>query len=215
MDKTPGLRERKKERTRKLISDTARTLFAERGFEAVSVSEVAKAAEVSDATVFNYFPTKEDLIYDGMERVEEELLRAVRERPAGESVVRAFGRFVLDVRGALAAEDEESAKSLAKISRMIATSPALLSREREILNRYAGSLATLIAEETSAERGDIRPSVAALALIGLHASLIAYVRPRLLEKSPDLRRIAREVRAQGERALKLLEEGLAGYAVKR
>ena len=215
MDPSEGLRERKKQKTRRLISETARRLFAERGFEAVSVSEVAKDAEVSEATVFNYFPTKEDLVYEGMERFEEEMLQAVRARPAGESVVQAFGRFVLRVRGALAAEDEESAESLTKISRMIAASPALRAREREILSRYADSLAALIGEETDAEKGDIRPAVVAQALIGLHASLIAYVRPRLLEESPDLRRIAREVRVQGEKALGLLEEGLGGYALRR
>src|SRR6516165_949039 len=62
-----GLRERKKQRTRELISDTARKLFAERGFERVSVAEIARAAEVSGATVFNYFPTKEDLVFSGFE----------------------------------------------------------------------------------------------------------------------------------------------------
>lgn len=214
MDSPEGLRERKKQRTRKLISETARRLFAERGFESVSVSEVAREAEVSEATVFNYFPTKEDLVYEGMERFEAEMLEAVRERPAGESVVKAFGRFVLTIRGALAAGDAQSARSLTSISRMIARSSALLAREREILNRYAESLAALLAEETKAEKGDIRPAVAARALIGLHASLIAFVRPRLLEEPPDLERIAREVRAQGESGLKLLERGLGSYAVK-
>ncbi|MGA2763272.1 MAG: TetR family transcriptional regulator [Spirochaetia bacterium] len=209
------MRERKKQKTRGLISETARRLFAERGFEAVSVSEVAKEAEVSETTVFNYFPTKEDLVYEGMERFEEGMLQAVRERPIGESVVRAFGRFVLRIRGALAAEDEQTAGSLAKISRMIASSPALLAREKEILSRYGESLGALLAKELNAEKGDIRPAVVAQTLIGLHASLIAFVRSRLLEQAPDLHRIAREVRAQGGKALTLLEEGLGGYALKR
>jgi AcrR family transcriptional regulator len=58
-------------------------MFVERGFDAVSVAAVARAAEVSEATVFNYFPTKEDLVYQGMEAFETELLAAVRDRPAG------------------------------------------------------------------------------------------------------------------------------------
>ncbi len=215
MDSPEGLRERKKQRTRSLISETARRLFAERGFEAVSVSEVAKEAEVSEATVFNYFPTKEDLVYEGLERFEEEMLQAVRERPTGESVVQAFGRFVLQVRGDLASEDKQTAKSLAKISRMIVSSPSLRARERDILSSYADSLGALIAQEIDAEKGDIRPTVVARALIGLHASLIAFVRLRLLEQAPNLRQIAKEVHAEGEKALKLLEDGLSDYALKR
>src|SRR5262252_1457865 len=85
-----GLRERKKRQTRQLIFDSARRLFEERGFERVSVAEVARAADVSEVTVFNYFPTKEDLYYGGMQFFEEELLEAVSTRPAGEPAVKAF-----------------------------------------------------------------------------------------------------------------------------
>src|SRR3954469_2117860 len=91
----PGLRERKKEATRRLIAETARRLFAERGFDAVTVAEVARAADVAEKTVFNYFPTKEDLFYSNMEAFEERLLAAIRERPQGETVLEAFGRFFL------------------------------------------------------------------------------------------------------------------------
>ena len=115
-----GLRERKKQQTRQLLAETARRLFAERGFEHVSVAEIARAADVSEPTVFNYFPTKEDLVYSGLERFEDDLLAAIRDRPAGETVLQAFGRFILPPRGFLAAEDEHSAARLLEISRMIA-----------------------------------------------------------------------------------------------
>src|SRR2546421_9384380 len=105
MSQASGLRERKKQQTRQLIADTARRLFAERSFDAVTVAEVARAADVSEATVFNYFPTKEDLFYSGLESFEEELLAAIRERKTGESVLGAFARFVLQRRGLLAAKD--------------------------------------------------------------------------------------------------------------
>src|ERR687887_78021 len=85
----PGLRERKKQQRRQLIAETARRLFAERGFDRVTVAEIARAANVSEGTVFNYFPTKEDLFYDRMEVFESALLEAIREREAGEAVPEA------------------------------------------------------------------------------------------------------------------------------
>src|SRR6185437_15264935 len=155
----PGLRERKKVRTRELIAETARTLFAERGFEAVTVAEVARAADVSQQTVFNYFPTKEDLVFWRLEAFEAELLAAVRDRPAGEPVVAAFGRFVRRPRGLLAEQD--------------AAARELLAGERETLARYTASLAALIAQEQGAGPADIAPSVAANALMGVHHALVA------------------------------------------
>src|SRR4051812_43244994 len=103
-----GLRERKKHRTRELLAETAWRLSAERGFDQVTVAEIASAAEVSEATVFNYFPTKEDLVFHRMERFEQELLTAIRERASGESIVQAFGRFVLTPRGFLASDEPEA-----------------------------------------------------------------------------------------------------------
>src|SRR5436190_16376375 len=102
MSQELGLRERKKRQTRELIAQQARRLFGERGFEAVTVAEVARAADVSEATVFNYFPTKEDLFYSDLEAFEEELLSAVRDREPGESMLEALGRFILAPRGLLA-----------------------------------------------------------------------------------------------------------------
>src|SRR6266508_6452898 len=100
-----GLRERKKQRTRERIAETAQRLFRERGFDAVSVAEIARAADVAEKTVFNYFPTKEDLFYSRLESFEEELLAAIRAREPGESVLAAFGRFVLKPSGLLARKD--------------------------------------------------------------------------------------------------------------
>lgn len=214
MDAEPGLRERKKLRTRRLIAETAVRLFAERGFDAVPVAAVARAAEVSEATVFNYFPTKEDLVYQGMEAFEAELLDGVRNRPPGESIVAAFGRFVLRPRGFLSAPDEDSARFLIAVSKMIAASPALRSREREILARYTESLARLIAEDTAADPDDLRPWVVARALIGTHQSLIEFVRRHLTDDAADHVALAREVWARGREALALLEQGLAGYGAK-
>src|SRR3979490_3139741 len=123
-----GLRERKKQQTRQLIAETARRLFGERGFERVTVAEIARAAEVSEQTVFNYFPTKEDLVYWRLESFEDELLAAIRNREPGESVLEAFAGFVLQRRGLLAQPDPEARERLAGLTRMITESPALLAR---------------------------------------------------------------------------------------
>src|SRR4029453_8559307 len=85
-----GLRERKKEQTRQLIAQTAWRLFADRGFDGVTVAEVARQAEVAVATVFNYFPTKEDLFYERLEAFEARLMEAVATRAAGESGLGGF-----------------------------------------------------------------------------------------------------------------------------
>ena len=130
-----GLRELKKQRTRQLIADTAWRLFAERGFDAVPVAEIAREAEVSEATVFNYFPTKEDLVFHRMEAFEDELLDAIRERGEDESIVEAFGRFVLRPRGFLGSDDPEATEGMRRVAWVMTGSQALQAREREILDR--------------------------------------------------------------------------------
>jgi AcrR family transcriptional regulator len=209
-----GLRERKKQQTRELIAQTARRLFLERGFDHVPVAEVARAADVSEKTVFNYYTRKEDLVYFQLEAFEEELLAAVRDRAPGESVLDAFSRFVLQRRGLLAESDPEAAERLAALTRMITESPALLTREREIFERYTDSLAELLARETGAARDDVEPRVVANALMGVHRALVDFTRRRIVagERNP---RLHRQVRAQGRRALARLERGLEGYGERR
>jgi AcrR family transcriptional regulator len=199
---TTGLRERKKQQTRELIAETARRLFGERGFEAVTVAEIAREANVSAQTVFNYFPTKEDLVYWRLESFEEELLSCIRERAQGESVLSAFGRFVRAPRGMLGTYDPERRERLAAITRMIAESPALAAREQQIFAGYTDHLAELLG-------GDVEARVAANALIGVHRALVDYARRRVLEGARE--GLAEEVRAQADAALGLLERGMGTY----
>lgn len=202
-----GLRERKKQRTRQLIADTAWQLFAQRGFDQVPVAEIAAAAEVSEATVFNYFATKEDLVFHRMEAFEQELLGAIRDRPPGESIVQAFGRFVLTPRGFLSRTDPAADESMRTVARVMTGSPALQARQRDILDGYTDTLAAHIADERGAGADDVEPWVIANALIGLHRGLISYTHRQALA-GVENRRIARNVRTQGKRALTALEQGL-------
>jgi AcrR family transcriptional regulator len=91
-----GLRELKKARTRQHIADTAARLFAERGYEHVAVTDVAREAEVAEQTVYNYFPTKERLVIDREEQIQDRLCELIRSRPPGVTPAAAIREFVLE-----------------------------------------------------------------------------------------------------------------------
>jgi AcrR family transcriptional regulator len=203
-----GLRERKKQQTRRAIREAAMRLFLERGFDQVSVAEVARAADVSEATVFNYFPTKEALVYERMDAFEQELLAAVRARPEGESVLRSFVRFILDRSDNAATGDGR--RRVAALTRLAAASPSLMARERQIVARYTDALAALLAEESGAAADDIEPRIAAEAMMAFHRSLIDFARQRAVSRKSNTS-FASEIRAAGEQALTLLEGGLRDY----
>src|SRR5262245_3502862 len=132
MDFSPGLRERRKRLTRQTISDVATMLIAERGFDNVTVAEIAAAANVSKMTVFNYFPRKEDLVFDRQDEMIEFLERAVRERRPGESIAAALRRLVLDL-----LMQRHPLSGLRDGAHwfwdVVAASPTLVSRSREML----------------------------------------------------------------------------------
>ncbi|MGY0492713.1 TetR/AcrR family transcriptional regulator [Streptomyces sp. WG-D5] len=95
-DRTPGLREQKKQRTRRTLSETAVRLFMEKGYDNVSVAEVAAAAEVSKPTLFRYFAAKEDLVLHRFADHEDEAARVVAGRGEGEAPLGALRRNFLD-----------------------------------------------------------------------------------------------------------------------
>ena len=208
-----GLRERKKQRTRQHIAETARRLFAERGFEHVPIAEIAAAADVAVQTVFNYFPTKEDLVYWRLSSFEDELLGAIREREPGRSALEAFQDFLMAQQGLLGQHDPAAREELEAFTRMIVESPALQAREGQIFAGYTRTLAALLAEETGAKPADIRPRVAADAMIGVHRALVDYARGRIVagELGP---RLTRDIRAQARQAFALLDGQLGEYARK-
>ncbi|MFE3876690.1 TetR family transcriptional regulator [Kitasatospora sp. NPDC059146] len=96
MNQQMGLRERKKERTRETIGATAIRLFLDKGFDQVSITEIAEAADVSRRTLFAYFPTKEDLVLQRFADHEDEAARTVRARPDGLPPLEALRAAHLD-----------------------------------------------------------------------------------------------------------------------
>jgi AcrR family transcriptional regulator len=207
-----GARERRRQETRSRIVDAAAELFAERGFDAVSVMEIAKRAGVVEKTVFNHFPVKEGLVFEADPPMRAALLDAVRRRPSGESVAAAAGSFVVGAVSLLGSP--EAADGIAQIARVVRGSRTLQVREREIVGELTNALAELIAEETGAQPGQVEPWLAAHAVLGLYASLLELARDRVLAGvgGPEL---SAELRRQGRRGLALLQFGLAGYAKRR
>ena len=204
-----GLRERKKAQTRQLIADTAWRLFADRGFERVTVAEVAREAQVAVATVFNYFPTKEDLFFFRLEAFGADLVEAVASRSAGEPALVAFRRQLLGAGGLLAqveTGDDQALERLRTVNRVIAASPALQARERQAFAHTADALADRLA----AGPGDLGAQVAANALVGVQRALVDYTRRRVLSDD-DPAHLAADVRALAERAFALLAHGLGDY----
>jgi AcrR family transcriptional regulator len=207
-----GVRERRRQETRERIVEAAAELFADRGFDSVSVLQIAKRAGVVEKTVFNHFPVKEGLVFDADPPMRAALVDAVRRRPAGESVSAAAGSFVVAAMSRLGSPD--AVDGVAEMAKVIRGSRTLQIREREILGALTDALAALIAEETGARPGEIEPWLAAHAVLGLYASLLELARDRVLSGlgGPEL---TSELLRQGQRGLSLLQFGLAGYAKRR
>ena len=127
MTESNGLRERKKRRTHEAILNAALALFVEHGFDQVSITQVAEAAEVSRRTLFSYFPTKEDLVTFRLSDHETESARVVRARPSGQAPVEALREHYLD---ALARRDPITGltdlEPALQLFRLIMTTPSLL-----------------------------------------------------------------------------------------
>ena len=178
-ERGPGRRELRRQETRARIVDAAAELFAERGFDAVSVMEIAKRAGVVEKTVFNHFPVKEGLVFDADPPMRAALLDAVRRRPSGESVSAAAGSFVVSAMSMLGSP--EAADGVARMARIVRSSRVLQVREREILVELTDSLADLSPRRPAPAAGQVEPWLAAHAVLGLYASLLELARDRVLD----------------------------------
>lgn len=203
---TEGLRERKKRETRERISDIATGLFIARGFDNVTVAEVAQAADVSVNTVFNYFSTKEDLFADRQELAVELPQQVLRERGPGESVVRAFRRDFLDAVGTRHWRYGLNAGTDV-FTRVVNASPALVARMREVGDGRERGLARALAGELGARPGDLTPAMVAAHVLNTTRILSEHAVAMMLAGEP-WERIEPSLRAQAESAFDLLEAGL-------
>jgi AcrR family transcriptional regulator len=158
-----GRRERKKAQTRKAIADTALRLFLERGFDNVSIKEIADAADVAVTTVFKHFPSKEALTFDEDAHIEAALVAAVRDRPEGASVLEAL-------RDHLLAQMHYEHEEVGDFLRLIEETPALRDYGHRMWMRHETALARAIAAAVGVQADDVK--AAALAHFALEARAV-------------------------------------------
>jgi AcrR family transcriptional regulator len=172
-----GLRERKKRETRAAISASATALFARQGFEATTISDVAREAGVAKMTVTNYFALKEDLVFDRRAEIVDRLAGAVRDRGPRTSVLDAIRRSLH--RGL---EDRNPTFGFIgpRFAEMVLASPALAVSERAMFDAQEQALAA----ELSAGAGDVEMELAAAALASIFRILYYEGRRRLLSGEP-------------------------------
>ena len=207
-----GLRERKKRQTRQYISDVATGLFIERGFDAVTVAEVAEAANVSVNTVYNYFPAKEDLFLDRSKGIVDRLSRWVRGRDVGESAAAAVLR---ELRGEVEAVSPRVGllAGYDRFLRVIHDAPTLRSRLWSIQQEVQENLETTLREETGAAPGDPLPALIAGQINWLHQTVMGSIgREMVAGRKPD--EVSRETLALLDDMEELLSDKVLNYAVR-
>ena len=204
-----GLRERKKRATREALAATARRLFAERGFDAVTVAEIAVAADVSEKTVFNHFATKEDLVFAGGDTRLAQLRADIVERAGGVSVLDVFRANSEAMLDAVAAGERDDRLV---VPRIVRDSPTLQKRLAAGWEREAATLVAVVAEATGADDDDLVPAVVARTLAWTLITIFRAAFDGLLA-GEDPEQLAARLRPQAARAYDRLAAGLGDYGV--
>ncbi|WP_410669315.1 TetR/AcrR family transcriptional regulator [Amycolatopsis sp. cmx-4-68] len=170
MTEVIGRRERKKAQTRQALADAALELFLERGYDQVGVKEIADAADVSVTTLFKHFPSKEALVFDLEGDIEAALVKAVRGRPPGWSIVDALREHIL--------RDVSDGGPNEEFLRLIESTPALRDYGRKMWMRHETALAQAIAEEAGAPEGDVGCAALARFALASRELVVAHENPR-------------------------------------
>jgi AcrR family transcriptional regulator len=207
-DMTSGLRERRKRETRQAISDIATGMFAARGYDQVTIAEIAAAAGVAKMTVTNYFPRKEDLVFDQAEGLIRQLAEVIATRAPGESLLAAVRR---DYAAAVARGDVSLGLSSPAFARMIQDAPALASRALEMLNQREQALGDAIAAETGTDNPQQRVVAALLVSVPRVLSAEAFRRSLAGEPRDEIRAVLAE---QATAGFDLLEPALGDYLIR-
>ncbi len=207
-DREPSLRERQKRETHAVIAGAAEALFAARGFHAVTVEEVARAAGVSRQTVFNHFPNKEDLVFDRAPEAEALMVAAVRAGIAGAGLVASFREMTRSFWSSM--ESLPDPRPRGGFFDLVDASPALQAYARDASSRATARVAETIAEEVQADPDDLRPHVVAAALTSVYDAIFAAAQRKIVAGEHP-RRFLPTLLDQAERAYDLLEAGIGHY----
>jgi AcrR family transcriptional regulator len=160
MDARPGLRERKKQRTREAIAHAAHELFVERGYHATTLPDIAEAADVSTRTIFAYFPSKEDILFSHFAEMKDALARSLAERPEGRDALETVREFILSSH-----ELEQGKSELdARLQACVTSDPALRTSLRARIAQLAELIAPAIAQDIGVPEDDLRTQVVAASL---------------------------------------------------
>ena len=166
-----GLRERKKQRTREQIIDAAMRLFAERGYPATTIADIATAADVAPRTFFSYFPSKEAVVFHDVDRDLDALASALRDRLPGETAFDALRRWIDAVFDQAMADEGEALlrKRLCRENEGLANFQAgILARVQELL---LDAVANDLGEPPDALRPQLVTAAAVAALTSLETSI--------------------------------------------
>jgi AcrR family transcriptional regulator len=163
----PGLRERKKQRTREQIVEAAMRLFAERGYHATTVADIATAAGVAPRTFFTYFPSKEAVVFHNLDRDLDSLASALRDRLPGETAFDALRRWIDAMFDAWLAEEDEALLR----KRLCREDEGLANYQGGIFARIHELLLAAIADDLGEQQDALRPRLVTAAAIAALMSL--------------------------------------------
>jgi AcrR family transcriptional regulator len=203
-----GLRERKKRLTRQRISDVATALFIARGFDHVRVAEIAERVGVSEKTIYNYFPTKESLVFDNADEELSRLASALRNRPGGVSPTSVVVETLkMETARLLVAVGDARLDFLPAFGEMVRETPSLRAAWGEHRHRLAEAISEMLAQGAGTDPRDPEPIVAGRALVSL-LELFYESQLRRIEEGLTGDSLRAAVESDLDRGARLLDTGL-------
>jgi AcrR family transcriptional regulator len=162
MEATPGLRERKKQRTRERIVEAAFELFDERGFDGTTIADIADAADIAPRTFFAYFPSKDDVVFHDFEAKHALIASWLDER---EPDTNAIDALRAGIAGVTVEMDRESAREKRCRTRLVRENESLAAHSQHLMGKFGELIAEAAARDLGDEPGDLRPRLVAAATV--------------------------------------------------
>jgi len=173
-----GVRGRQKQQTRKRLQGAAKDLFERKGYDDVTVAEIAAAADVSVKTLFQYFHAKEDLLLAELDQTHADMIRWLRDRDAGQTPLQAVSDWLFDW------EERGPPDGFERFMRMVGTGPAVQSMRRRLYEEWEGELVAVLADEANEARPNPRTRLIAAQLIAMIRVLTSPEVSAALERHP-------------------------------